>query len=160
MQLSASHHPSHAPIKALAWVAHIGTISAVGAGLAAMRHALIEASGPEREYLHERDDLCARTVPVGAINEALLSSDAPSRTMRIAEACLRQMPDLQDLINRTGPARCAVVLGASTSGLPEVEAAMRVRHCTGNPFPSARSTSTSPRTTLPTVWASPVPSIP
>ena len=132
MQLSASHHPSHAPLKALAWVAHIGTISAVGAGLAAMRHTLIEASGPEREYLHERDDLCARTIPVGAINEALLSSDAPSRTMRIAEACLRQMPDLQDLINRTGPARCAVVLGASTSGLPEVEAAMRVRHCTGN----------------------------
>ena len=52
--------------------------------------------------------------------------------MRIAEACLRQMPDLAELINRTGPARCAVVLGASTSGLPEVEAAMRVRHCTGN----------------------------
>ncbi len=124
--------PAAAPLPAtppgaarpLAWVAALGTISAAGAGLAALRAALFDT---KREFLSTTDGLCAHALAAGVVDEALLAPGAAPRTARLIDACLAQMPELPELVARTGPARSAVVLGATTSGMPEVEAAMRVR---------------------------------
>ena len=128
--------PAAAPLPAtppgaarpLAWVAALGTISAAGAGLAALRAALFDT---KREFLSTTDGLCAHALAAGVVDEALLAPGAAPRTARLIDACLAQMPELPELVARTGPARSAVVLGATTSGMPEVEAAMRVRAQTG-----------------------------
>lgn len=128
--------PAAAPLPAtppgaarpLAWVAALGTISAAGAGLAALRAALFDT---KREFLSTTDGLCAHALAAGVVDEALLAPGAAPRTVRLIDACLAQMPELPELVARTGPARSAVVLGATTSGMPEVEAAMRVRAQTG-----------------------------
>ena len=128
--------PAAAPLPAtppgaarpLAWVAALGTISAAGAGLAALRAALFDT---KREFLSTTVGLCAHALAAGVVDEALLAPGAAPRTARLIDACLAQMPELPELVARTGPARSAVVLGATTSGMPEVEAAMRVRAQTG-----------------------------
>ena len=111
-----------------AYIESLGTISAAGVGLKQLRRSLF---APSRNYLQIRRNLCERPVPVGAVNDAWLGAAHLPRTARLIDACLLQMPDLARRIAQTGAHRCAVVLGSSTSGMPEVEAAMQMRADTG-----------------------------
>lgn len=111
-----------------AYIESLGTISSAGVGLKQLRRSLFATN---RNCLQICKDLCGRPVPVGVVDDAWLGTTRLPRTARLIEACLVQMPDLSARIKEAGAHRCAVVIGACTSGMPEVEAAMQLRASTG-----------------------------
>lgn len=78
-----------------------------------------------------------RSLPLGIVREALPAmQDWPlhqrTRSNALAEAALAQLrPQVDAAIARHGPARVAVVIGGSTSGLREGEAALQRRRAEG-----------------------------
>lgn len=54
-----------------------------------------------------------------------------TRTEKLIDLCLKGLPGINDLKKRYGSARIAVILGASTSGMHEIEGGMRRRQETG-----------------------------
>ena len=113
-----------------------GIVCALGHGIPQVREALWNAAGPGGLTQTERYSP-GRSLPLGEVHAALPSLDhaAPQHRVRnnaialLALAGIR--PAIEAAINRFGPGRVAVVVGTSTSGLPEGEAARALHEHTG-----------------------------
>jgi len=114
----------------------LGVICALGNGIDAVRAALWRDDGPQGGEITDRYSP-GRPLQLGTVNAALaLPADTPlmHRTRNNAllyHAAQQLMPQAQAAIARVGPARVAVVMGTSTSGIAEGGAAVRARSATG-----------------------------
>jgi 3-oxoacyl-[acyl-carrier-protein] synthase-1 len=113
------------------YLSQLGMISPLGNSLDATKRALLELA---RSGVASSDDYSpGRPLPLGRIdgNLPLLPMDDwplpdRSRNNQIALAALRQIrPAVESAIERFGGARVGVVIGTSTSGVAEAEAALR-----------------------------------
>ncbi len=108
----------------------LGTASAAGVGLDELRKTLF---GDRPPAMRARTGLapdrsqsyCCGLVP------GLAAGSAESRTKQLIELCLDQMPGLKQTLQTFEPERIAVVLGACTSGMDRVEAAMAEHAASG-----------------------------
>lgn len=114
----------------------MGLVCSLGSGAAAVRQALAATDAPHG--LVDADDfLPGRTLPVGRVQAALPDSSGwplwqRSRNNRLAAEALRQIgPAVQAALEQYGARRVAVVLGGSTSGVREGEAAVKERQQQG-----------------------------
>src|SRR5262245_21627731 len=112
-----------------------GVVSPLGSGKAAVAPALFAGS---RAGLVERDDLIAdRRVRVGVVTDDLPKlprrlDHFDCRNNRLALAALEEIrPAVEEAVRRHGSGRVAVVMGTSTSGVAEGEAALAVRLADG-----------------------------
>ncbi|MCW5262275.1 beta-ketoacyl-ACP synthase [Verminephrobacter eiseniae] len=114
-----------------------GLVCALGHGIRHVRQALWDAAGPAG-LTHTERYSPGRSLPVGEIQAALpsLAHVAPEFRIRnnaIALLALAEMrPVVDAAIGRFGSDRVAIVVGTSTSGLPEGEAARRTLERTGS----------------------------
>jgi 3-oxoacyl-[acyl-carrier-protein] synthase-1 len=113
----------------------LGIVSPIGSGKAAVARALLEGT---RSGLVARSDLAmGRGVYVGAVTDTLPALPSAlarfdcrnNRMMMLALAEIET--ELQEAITRFGPRRIAVILGTSTAGIAEGEAAYAERKRTG-----------------------------
>lgn len=110
--------------------------SCLGRGKAATAPALFAGA---RHGLVEREGLLAdgRSVPVGALAEPLPALPAAfacwdSRNNRLLRVLAAEIADdIEATVRRCGPERVAVIIGTSTSGIAEGEAASRAYHQRG-----------------------------
>ncbi len=116
----------------------LGIVCALGSGQAAVREALFAADKPGG--LSRQDDLLPqRSLLAGSVSAALPDlSDRPralrGRNNALLALALEQIrPAVDAAIDRFGPARVGVILGTSTSGVGESEAAHQQRHDCGEP---------------------------
>jgi 3-oxoacyl-[acyl-carrier-protein] synthase-1 len=115
---------------------HLGIVCSLGHGQAAVREALLRADGPHG-LRHTETFSPGRRLPLGQITVALADSRAwplwhCSRNNALLATALQEMrPAVDAAIQRAGPARVAIVLGGSTSGVGEGEQAVRVRRSSG-----------------------------
>jgi 3-oxoacyl-[acyl-carrier-protein] synthase-1 len=118
------------------FVQAMGVVCALGADVNTVRERLFASTA----HALSRSDAFSpgRMLPLGLVRETLPSVDAwpmrrRSRANALAEAALAQMrPQVDAAIARHGAARVAVVVGGSTSGLREGEAAVRQRRAAGD----------------------------
>ncbi|HRH16128.1 MAG TPA: beta-ketoacyl-ACP synthase [Aquabacterium sp.] len=110
------------------YLQELGLICSLGSGVAAVRQALMNPTQASGLTVTDRYSP-GRVLPIGEVAQALpdLSHLLPAyqtRNNAMAWAALAQMlPAVQAAIARHGPDRVAIVVGTSTSGLPEGEAA-------------------------------------
>ena len=112
------------------YIQSLGTASAAGIGLAALRRTLF---GEENCLMRPQTRLApdpAQPYCCGIL-EAADPTDSTDRTQRLLDLCLAQMSELKALLSRTEPTRVAVVLGACTAGMHRIEEAMSERERTG-----------------------------
>ncbi len=109
----------------------MGLATPIGAGKAAAARALFSG---DRSGLAPRDGLVpGRAIHAGAVTSALPPLPAAlrsydTRNNRLMLAALLEIaPDIEDAIRRFGRGRVAVVMGTSTSGIAEGEAAFSAR---------------------------------
>jgi 3-oxoacyl-[acyl-carrier-protein] synthase-1 len=114
----------------------LGLVCSLGSGVHEVRRALAAADAPHG-LVDASDFLPGRTLPVGRVHAALPASDTwplwqRSRNNQLAAEALRQIDAaVREAIERHGPGRVAVVLGGSTSGVREGEAAVQRRQQEG-----------------------------
>lgn len=113
----------------------LGIVNALGSGKKEVARHLFAAS---RHGIRLRDDLIPSTVACVGSVEVTLPDVPPAlrhydcRNNRLALAALRQIaPEIAAAIGRYGAGRIAVVLGTSTSGVGEGEAALGRRLASG-----------------------------
>jgi 3-oxoacyl-[acyl-carrier-protein] synthase-1 len=113
---------------------HLGMICALGHASGAIAERMFAArSGITTTDLYSP----GRMLPLGCISEELppighLPLDRRSRNNQLAMAALSQIrAEVDEAIERFGPDRVGVVLGTSTSGIAESEAAVHVHVKTG-----------------------------
>jgi 3-oxoacyl-[acyl-carrier-protein] synthase-1 len=113
----------------------LGLVTPLGRGKEAVARALFAGS---REGLSRREKLLpGRAVRVGVVADALPAvpdrlAHFDSRNNRLALAAIEEIEaPLRDAIAAHGPERVAVVMGTSTSGIAEGEAALAARIATG-----------------------------
>lgn len=110
------------------YLQHLGLVCALGQGIEPVRQALLGTNGPAGLIATDRYSP-GRVLHVGEVHAELpsLLHAAPqfrSRNNALAQLALSQMRAAVDAaIARFGPDRVAIVVGTSTSGLPEGEAA-------------------------------------
>jgi 3-oxoacyl-[acyl-carrier-protein] synthase-1 len=115
---------------------HLGLVCSLGHGQGAVREALFRADAPHGMTRTEAFSP-GRATHVGEVTAALPDSSAwplefRSHSNALLAAALHEIrPAVDAAIARVGPARVAIVLGGSTSGVREGEAALRVRRSTG-----------------------------
>lgn len=110
-------------------------VCALGDDLAAVRRRLLV----DAESGLAPSDACSpgRTLPLGRVKTALpdlehLPLRLRSRNNALALAALAQIrPALENAIARFGAHRVGVIIGTSTSGIAETEAALAVQHASG-----------------------------
>ena len=120
----------------------LGILNALGVGAERVRAGL---KAGDTAGMRERDDLVKdRAVRVGVV-DAPLPEVMPglevygSRNNRLLQAAVEQIEaEIRAALERFGPRRVGIVLGTSTSGIEEGEAAVRKRLATGS-FPAAFS---------------------
>jgi 3-oxoacyl-[acyl-carrier-protein] synthase-1 len=117
------------------YVDAIGIVCALGDGVKVVRERLFSSSA---QPLSCSDVFSpGRVLPLGLVREALPATESwpmrrRSRANALAEAALAQIrPQVDAAIAGYGAARVAVVVGGSTSGLREGEAAVRQRRAEG-----------------------------
>lgn len=110
----------------------LGLVCALGAGRDAVRAALFDASAPAG--VHEIDGLLpGRQLHLGAVTASLAGFGAVAEKQRsrnnalLLTALAEIRPEVDAAIARFGADRVAVVLGTSTSGIGESEAALAYR---------------------------------
>ncbi|MHA7683721.1 beta-ketoacyl-ACP synthase [Cupriavidus sp. PET2-C1] len=114
----------------------LGMTCALGDGADAVRAALWRGDAPQGGEVTELYSP-GRPLQLGTVNAALSLPDDTPRVHRtrnnalLYHAALQFMPQAQAAIARVGPARVAVVLGTSTSGIAEGGVAVRARAATG-----------------------------
>ncbi|MES2605834.1 MAG: beta-ketoacyl-ACP synthase [Pseudomonadota bacterium] len=111
------------------YVNHAGIVCSLGADVAAVEQNLFAATR-DTNYLRPTDSFSAGTVlPLGMVNSHLADtslSDENSRNNRMLAAALSPLlPQIETLNARYGSHRIGVVVGTSTSGIAEAEAALR-----------------------------------
>ena len=110
------------------FLADLGITCALGTGRAEVAEALFSTT-PMRGLSRHAGLVADREIMLGSVNSTLPdSNDAPRRYQGRNNALLRQAlgqirPAVDRAIARHGPARVAVVLGTSTSGVGESEIA-------------------------------------
>ena len=113
-----------------------GLVCALGRGLDDVAPALFAEAAPAGVAVDDRT-VPGRALALGAVAGDLpLPADTPrgmrSRNNALLEAALAPIrADVDAAIARHGPDRVAIVLGTSTSGVGEAEAARRVRENAG-----------------------------
>ena len=115
----------NAPRSHCAHIVGIGTVSAAGLGLAELRDSLIcrrSATAPSMRFGKE-------PLAYGLCN---IESGTRPRGQALIDACLAQIPHLGRAVEHFGRDRVAVVMGASVSGMTEIERAMARRAETGS----------------------------
>lgn len=116
------------------FIADCGVICPLGAGPATVAEALTRA---QRAFTPVADLIAGRTVTAGAVNADLPEAPEPARAWdcrnnRMMLAALRQIePSIAASVARFGADRIAVVLGTSTSGIAEGDAALAIFRRTG-----------------------------
>lgn len=114
----------------------LGVVCALGHGVNTVRQQLLNANDVSPLTLTERYSL-GRSLPLGVVHAALpsLSHAAPRFQSRNNAMALLVLNDIRAAVEaavaRFGPARVAVVVGTSTSGQPEGEAARAQLEKTG-----------------------------
>ncbi len=115
----------------------VGAVCALGAGLDKLRPALFAADAAGGLVFSDRFSP-GRVLPLGAVSASLPSlDDAPwwqrTRCNALAAAALAPIEAaVAAAVARHGPHRVAVVIGGSTSGLPEGEQAVQRRRADGH----------------------------
>jgi 3-oxoacyl-[acyl-carrier-protein] synthase-1 len=110
------------------YLQHLGLVCALGHGVKQVRQALLSGTGPAGLTATDRYSP-GRVLHVGEVHADLpnLLHAAPefrTRNNALALLALSEMrPAVDAAIARFGPSRVAIVVGTSTSGLPEGEAA-------------------------------------
>lgn len=110
------------------YLQQLGVVCALGTGVAAVRQALMSPDSAQGLTLTDRYSP-GRPLPLGEVHTTLpdlthLPLAYQSRNNTMAWAALGQiLPAVHEAIARFGAGRVAVVLGTSTAGLPEGEAA-------------------------------------
>jgi 3-oxoacyl-[acyl-carrier-protein] synthase-1 len=113
-----------------------GLVCALGSGLPRVREALWHAAGPGGLVQTERYSP-GRSLPLGEVQAALPSLDHAAPQFRVRNNAIALLalegirPAVEAAINRFGPSRVAVVVGTSTSGLAEGEAARALHERSG-----------------------------
>jgi len=115
------------------FLSHLGVVNALGAGISDVAEALFagDTSGMvlESGWL---PDAPARVGRARASLHAIVQADDDNRNNRLLLAAAQQIEEAIIAMRvRYGPARIAVVLGTSTSGIAEGEAAFAERERTG-----------------------------
>lgn len=118
------------------YLSHAGVVCALGAGLSEVRAGLFSPSLPDWPLLD--DVVPGRRLPYGRVDDAWLPSTAAlslplrSRNNALLLCALAQIRAPVDAaIERYGRDRVGVVLGTSTSGIAEAEAAIAAHRATG-----------------------------
>ncbi len=112
------------------YLQHLGLVCALGRGVSTVRNALLNSDGPGGLTPSDRYSP-GRELHLGEVTGPLpdLGHVAPEFRVRnnaLALTALSEMrPAVDAAIARFGPKRVAIVVGTSTSGLPEGEAARR-----------------------------------
>ncbi|WP_372524501.1 beta-ketoacyl-ACP synthase [Piscinibacter sp.] len=115
---------------------HLGLVCSLGLGQVGVREALFRADAPQG-MTHTEAFSPGRMLQLGEVTAPLPDSSAwplwhRSRNNALLAAALQEIrPAVDAAIARVGPARVAIVLGGSTSGVREGEAAVRTRRSTG-----------------------------
>ncbi|MFY1826085.1 beta-ketoacyl-ACP synthase [Myxococcus fulvus] len=113
---------------------HLGVVCALGQGTDEVAQALF---GDRPTGVAPSPDFASRVLHVGHVTSPLASTDAlpvplRSRNNALLLTALAQVrPAVDEALRRYGPERVAVVLGTSTSGIGESEAAIKAREATG-----------------------------
>ncbi|MCY0996207.1 beta-ketoacyl-ACP synthase [Myxococcus sp. MISCRS1] len=113
---------------------HLGVVCALGHGTTEVAQALF---GTQPTGVAPSPDFASRVLHVGQVTSPLVATDAlpvhlRSRNNALLLTALAQVrPAVDEALLRYGPQRVAVVLGTSTSGIGESEAAIKVREATG-----------------------------
>ena len=116
---------------------HLGLVCSLGHGQRDVREALFRADAPQGMKCTEAFSP-GRSTHVGEVSAALPDTQPwplpfRSRNNALLAAALHEIrPAVDAAIARVGAARVAIVLGGSTSGVREGEAALRVRRSTGS----------------------------
>jgi 3-oxoacyl-[acyl-carrier-protein] synthase-1 len=110
------------------YVNHAGIVCALGTGVAAVERNLF-AAAPGMQFLTQTDRYSpGATLPVGAVNEefgATVLPDENTHNNRMLAAALEPLlPQIAALKARYGSHRIGIVVGTSTSGIAEAEAAI------------------------------------
>ena len=115
---------------------HLGLVCSIGHGQRAVREALFRTDAPQGMTLTEAYSP-GRVLPLGEVTSPLPDSSAwplhhRSRTNALLSAALQEIrAEVDAAVARVGPSRVAIVLGGSTSGVREGEAAVRSRRSSG-----------------------------
>ena len=105
------------------YIHSLGTASAAGIGLTALRQTLFGDRIPGMRYHTGLAPDAATPFYCGILSE-LTSKSGATRTELLLELCLGQMHELDALLADVDPDRIAVVLGACTAGMHRIEEGM------------------------------------
>lgn len=118
------------------YLQQLGLVCALGHGTATVRSALLDATEPTGLTLTDGFSP-GRVLPLGQVHAELPSLAHAARAFQVRNNALALLalaeirPAVEAAIARFGPGRVAIVVGTSTSGLPEGEAARAQFESTG-----------------------------
>ena len=105
------------------YIHHIGTASAAGIGLKALRRTLFDHRASGMRFHSGLAPEPTASYYCGLLSE-IESDPKNNRTKQLLDLCLEQMSDLPKLLSGADPGRIAVVLGACTAGMHSIETGM------------------------------------
>lgn len=105
------------------YIHSLGTVSAAGIGLSALRETLFGQRASDMRYHSGLAPDTQKSFYCGFLSE-LIPDSASNRTELLLDLCLQQMQELNTLLSTVDNSRVAVVLGACTSGMHRIEEAM------------------------------------
>lgn len=134
------------------YIHSLGTVSAAGIGLQQLRQTLFGQRSSAMRFHNGLAPDPNKAFFCGFLSDLKPTNDS-NRTELLLELCLKQMPELHELLRTVAPDRVAVVLGACTSGMHRIEEDMseyvRTQQLPKN-FPSGISIFLNPHALSPT----------
>lgn len=101
------------------YIHSLGTVSAAGIGLQELRQTLLGQRSSAMRFHNGLAPDPNKAFFCGFLSDLKPTNDS-NRTALLLELCLKQMPELHELLRTVAPDRVAVVLGACTSGMQHV----------------------------------------
>ena len=102
------------------YIHSLGTVSAAGIGLQQLRQTLFGQRSSAMRFHNGLAPDPNKAFFCGFLSDLKPTNDS-NRTALLLELCLKQMPELHELLRTVAPDRVAVVLGACTSGMHCIE---------------------------------------
>ena len=102
------------------YIHSLGTVSAAGIGLQELRQTLFGQRSSAMRFHNGLAPDPNKAFFCGFLSVLKPTNDS-NRTALLLELCLKQMPELHELLRTVAPDRVAVVLGACTSGMHCIE---------------------------------------
>lgn len=102
------------------YIHSLGTVSAAGIGLQQLRQTLFGQRSSAMRFHNGLAPDPNKAFFCGFLSD-LKPTNGSNRTALLLELCLKQMPELHELLRTVAPDRVAVVLGACTSGMHRIE---------------------------------------